>query len=117
MLHVDVDPLVNAVVLQGADHFQPGAIADMGEARIFVAAKIPLQNAAVLRAIEDRAPGLEFAHPRGRFLGVQFGHPPIVDVLPAAHGVGEMDLPVIAVVHVGERGRDPAFGHHGMRFA
>ena len=117
MLHMDVDALVHAVVLQRADHLQPGAIADMREARIFVAAKIPLQNAPVFRAIEDRAPGLELTHPRGRFLGVQLGHPPIVDVLPTAHGVGKMDLPVVAVVHVGECGRDPALGHHGVRFA
>ena len=117
MLHVDVDALVHAVILQRADHLQPGAIADVREARIFVAAEISLQNAAVFRAIENRAPGLELAHPRGRFLGVQLRHPPIVDVLPAAHRVGEMDLPVVAVVHVGERGRDPAFRHHGMRFA
>ena len=117
VLHMDVDALVHAVVLQGADHLQSGAIADVREARIFVTAKISLQNAAVFRAIEDRAPGLEFAHPSGRFLGVQLGHPPIVDVLPAAHRVGEMDLPVVAVVHVGERGGDPAFRHHGVRFA
>ena len=108
---------MHAVVLQRADHFQPGAIADMREARIFVAAEISLQNAAVFGAIEDRAPGFEFAHAVGRFLGVQFGHAPIVDVLPAAHGVGEMDLPVVAVIDIGERRRDPALGHHGVGFA
>ncbi len=117
MLHVDIDPLVDPVILQGADHFQAGAIADMGEPRIFVAAKISLQNPPVFRAIEDRAPGLEFAHPGRRFAGVQLGHAPIVDVLPAPHGVGEMNLPVVAIVDVGERGRDPALGHDGMRFA
>ena len=117
MLHVDVDALVHAVVLQGADHFQAGAIAHVREARIFMAAEISLQNAAVFRAIEYRAPCLEFAHPRGRFLGVQLGHSPVVHVLPAAHGVGEMDLPVVAIVHIGQRGRDSAFRHHGMGFA
>ncbi len=117
VLHVDVDPLVNAVILQSADHFQAGAIAHMREARIFVAAKIALQNPPVLGAIEDRAPGLEFAHPRRRFPGVQLGHAPIVDVLPAPHGIGEMDLPIVAIVDVGERGRDPALGHDGVGFA
>ena len=89
----------------------------MREPRIFVAAEISLQNPAVLRAIEDRAPRFQFAHAIGRFLGVQFRHAPIVDVLAAAHGVGEMDLPVVAIVHIGERSRDAAFGHHGVRFA
>ena len=114
---MDVDALVHAVVLQGADHFQAGAIADVREARIFMATEISLQNAAVFRPIEDRAPSLQFADPIGRFLGVQLRHSPIVDVLPAAHRVGEMNLPVVAIVHVGERGRDPAFRHHGMGFA
>ena len=108
---------MNAVILQRADHFQSGAIADVRQARIFVSAEISLQNAAVLRAIENRAPGFEFAHAIRRFPGVQLGHPPVVDVLPAAHRVGEMDLPVVAVVHVGERGGDAAFGHDGVRFA
>ena len=51
------------------------------------------------------------------FLGVQFRHPPVVDVLAAAHRVGEMDLPAVAVVDVGERCRDAAFGHDGVRLA
>ena len=58
VLHMDVDALVHAVVLQGADHFQAGAIADVREARIFMTTKISLQNAAVFRPIEDRAPSL-----------------------------------------------------------
>ena len=115
--HVHIDALMHAVVLQGADHFQAGTIADVREARIFMAAEISLQNPAIFRAIENRAPGLELAHPRRRFPGMQLRHPPIVDVLPAAHRVGEMDLPVVAVVHVGERGGDAAFRHHGVGFA
>ena len=82
-----------------------------------MAAKISLQNAPVFRAIEHRAPCFQFAHAIGRFLGVQFRHAPIVHVLPAAHGVGEMDFPIVAIVHIGERGGDPAFGHDGVRFA
>ncbi len=89
----------------------------MGKARIFVAAEVPLQNPPVFRAIEDRTPGLEFAHPRRRFASVQLGHAPIVDVLPAAHGVGEVDLPVVAIVDIGKRGRDPALGHDSVGFA
>ncbi len=66
---------------------------------------------------KTRAPGFQFAHAVGRFLGVQFGHAPVVQVLAAAHGIGEMDAPVIAVVHVGQGGGNAALGHHGVRFA
>jgi hypothetical protein len=116
-LHEDVDALVDAVVLQGANHLQAGAVADVGQAGVAMAAEVALQDAAVVGAVEHRAPGLQFAHPVGRFLGVQFRHPPVVNVLSAAHGVGEVDLPAIAVVHVGQRRRHPAFGHHGVRLA
>ena len=114
--HVHIDALVHAVILQGADHFQAGTIADVREARIFMAAEISLQNPAIFRAIENRAPRFELAHPRGRLPGMQFRHPPVVDVLPAAHRVGEMHLPVVAIVHIGERGGDAAFRHHGVGF-
>ena len=108
---------MNAVVLQRPNHFQTGPIADVRQPRIFVTTEIALENPAVFRAIEDRAPRFQFADAIGRFLGVQLGHPPIVDVLAAAHRVGEMDLPAIAIVHVRERGRDPAFRHHRVRLA
>ena len=55
--HVDRDALVDAVVLQGADHLEAGAVADVGEARITVSAEIALRNLAFLGAIEHRAPG------------------------------------------------------------
>src|ERR1700724_1276696 len=90
VLHVNLDPLVNTVVLQGADHLQSSAIADMGEARIFMSAKISLQDAAVFCPIENRTPRFELAHAVGRFLCVQLRHAPLVDVLTAAHRVGEM---------------------------
>src|SRR5262249_34869452 len=41
-LHVHINSLMDAVVLKRADHLQPRAIADVGEPRITVAAKIPL---------------------------------------------------------------------------
>ena len=108
---------MDAVVLQRADEFEAGAVADVGEARVLVAAEVPLEDLAVRRAVEDRAPGFEFADAGRRFLGVELGHPPVVDVLPAAHGVGEVDLPVVAVIDVGERRGDAALGHHGVRLA
>ncbi len=89
----------------------------MREPGIAVSAEVPLQDSAVLGAIEERAPGLQLAHPVGRLLGVQLRHAPVVDVLPAAHGVREMDLPAVALVHVGERRGDPALGHHRVRLA
>ena len=116
-LHVDLHAAVNAVILQGADHLQAGAIADVGQARISMAAEVSLQNPAVLGAVEERAPGFEFAHALRRFLGVQLRHAPVVEVLAAAHGIGEMHAPVVAIVDVRQRGGNAALGHHGVRFA
>ena len=116
-LHVDVDAAMDAVILERADHLEAGAVADVREPRIAVAAEVALQDAAVRRAVEHRAPRLELADAVGRFLGVQLGHAPVVDVLAAAHGVGEVDPPVVAVVDVGERRGDAAFGHDRVRLA
>jgi hypothetical protein len=117
VLHVDLEPLVDAVVLQGPDHLEARSIADVGEPRVAVAAEVALEDAPVLGAIEDRAPGLELAHPFGRLLGVQLRHPPVVEVLAAAHGVGEVDLPAVAVVDVRHRRGHPALGHDRVRLA
>ena len=115
--HVDVDAAVDAVVLKRADQFEPGAIADVRETRIAVAAEVALEDPAVLGPIEHRAPGFELAHAIGRFLGVQLRHAPVVDVLAAAHRVGEVHFPAVAVVDVGERRGDAALGHDGVRLA
>jgi hypothetical protein len=115
--HVHFDALVDAVVLEGADHFQAGAVADVSEARVLVSAEVALEDAAVAGAVEDGSPGFQFADAGRRLLGMQLGHAPVVDVLPAAHGVGEVDLPVVAVVHVGQRRRDAPLGHHRVRLA
>ena len=50
------------VILQCSDHFEAGTIAHMGKARIFVAAKVPLQNATILCPIEYGAPCFELSH-------------------------------------------------------
>jgi hypothetical protein len=84
---------------------------------IFVAAEVPLQNAAIVRAIKHRSPRLELSHTSRRFLRVQLGHSPIVHVLPAAHRIGEMHLPVVAVINIGQRRCDPAFSHYCVRLA
>ena len=114
---MNIDALMDAVILQGADHLEARAVAHVRQPRIAMAAEIALQNAAVLGAIEHRAPGFELAHARRRFLGVQLRHAPIVQILAAAHGVGEVDAPVVAIVDVAHRRRHAAFGHHGVRFA
>ena len=116
-LHVDVEAAMDAVILERADHLEAGAIADVRQARILVPAEIALEDPAVRGAVEDRAPRLELAHAIGRFPGVQLRHPPVVDVLPAAHGVGEVHLPAVAIVDVGERRGDAAFRHHGVGLA
>ncbi len=107
---------MNAVILERAYHLQAGAVANVRQARILVSAEVSLQNPAIRSAIEKRAPCLQFAHAFRRFPGVQFGHAPVVEVLAAAHGVGEMDPPAIAIVNVGQRRRNSAFGHNGVRF-
>ena len=105
------------MILKRADHLETGAVAHVGQPRIPMTAEVPLEDAAVVRPIEYRAPGLELADPVGCFLCVQLSHAPVVDVLAAAHRVGEVDFPAVAIVHIGQRGRDAAFGHHGVRLA
>ena len=116
-LHVHVEAAVDSLVLQRANQLEAGAIPDVRQPRVAVAAEVALQDAAVLRAIEHRAPRLELADAIGRFLRVQFGHPPVVDVLAAAHGVGEVHPPAVAIVHVGQRRGDAAFRHDRVRLA
>src|SRR5436305_8078232 len=82
-----------------------------------MSAKISLENPAVFRPIENRTPRFQFAHAVRRFFRVQLSHPPIVYVLAAAHGVGKMDAPVIAIVYVSECRSNPPFGHDSVRLA
>ena len=116
-LHVEVDPLVNAVILEGPDHLQAGPVTDMGKPWISVPAEVPLQDLAVLRAVEERAPGFQLLHAVRCLLGMQLGHARVVHVLPAAHRVGKVDAPVIAVVHVSDRGRHAALRHNRVGLA
>ncbi len=115
--HEDVDALVDAAVLERADHLQAGPVADVGEPGIGVSAEVALEDAALLGAVEDRPPFLQLADPVGRLLGVQLGHPPLVEELAPAHRVAEVDLPAIAGVGAGQGGRDPALGHDRVGLA
>src|ERR1051326_1709584 len=93
---------MNSMILQSADHLQPGAVADMREAWIFVTAEMSLQNSAILRSVENGAPRLQLPHAIRCFFRVQLGHAPLVHILTAAHCIGEMHLPVVALIDIGQ---------------
>ena len=57
-LHVHIDPLMYAVILQRPNHFEARTIAHVRKSWILMAAKIPLENATIPRAIEHGAPRL-----------------------------------------------------------
>src|SRR6266511_3565253 len=76
---------------------------DVIEPRVPVTAEVALQDEAVLRAVEERAPFLELENAIGRFLRVELRHPPVVQQLAAAHGVAEVDLPVVLLPYVAHR--------------
>ena len=110
-------PLMNAVILQRADHLETGAIADVREPRISMPTEVALQNPSVRRAIEQRAPRFELANTIGRFLRVQLRHAPVVEYWPPRMRVGEVHAPVVAIVDVPHRRRRATLGHHRVRFA
>src|SRR5687767_361047 len=89
----------------------------MCKPRVSMSAEVSLKYLAVFRAIENCTPGFELAHTIRRLLRVELGHPPVVDVLPAAHCVGEMYSPIVAIIDVRESSRHSALGHHRVRFA
>src|SRR5207247_4985797 len=43
--HVHIDSLMDAVVLQGSNHLEPGAVSDVSQSRILVPAEVPLKYA------------------------------------------------------------------------
>ena len=66
-LHVDRDALVDAVVLQRADEFEAGAVADVREPRVLVPAEVALEDRPSLvrsktapqaSRVRGRGPGL-----------------------------------------------------------
>ena len=82
-----------------------------------MSAKISLQNAPVFRAIEHRAPGFELAHAIGRFFCVQLRHPPLLTYCPPRMVSAKCTFQLSRSSTLRERGGDPAFRHHGVRFA
>jgi len=95
----------------------PRPVTDVRQPGVGVPAEVPLADLAVLGAVEQRAVGLQLPDPVRGLLGVQLGHPPVVQELAAAHGVAEVHLPVVIAVRVAHGGGDAALGHHGVRLA
>ena len=89
----------------------------MRKPRIFVTAKISLQDATVPCSIKYCAPGFEFAHAIGCFPRVQLSHAPVVDVLTTTHRIGEMHFPIVALIDIGEGCGNAPFRHHCVGFA
>ena len=116
-LHEDLDAVGHRLLLQGADQLEAGPVADVGQAGEAVAPEVALEDEAVLGPVEQGTPVLELPHPVGRLLGVELGHPPVVEHLAAPHGVAEVDLPVVLVVDVPECGGHPTLGHHRVGLA
>jgi hypothetical protein len=117
VFHENVETEMDSMVLKGTDHLQPGAVTYMREPGIPMAAEISLQNSAVGGAIKKRAPGLQFTHARRSFIGMQLRHSPVIQVLTAAHGVGKVNPPAVAVIHIPHRRGYAALGHYGVCFA
>ncbi len=116
-LHEDVDAGRDHLVLERADHLEPGPVADVGEPRVGVAAERPLEDPPVAGPVEDRAPALQLVDAGRGLLRVQLGHARVVEQLAADHRVAEVDLPGVVGGHVAERRRDAALGHHGVGLA
>jgi hypothetical protein len=82
-----------------------------------MSAEIALQDAAILRTIEQRTPSFEFAHTRRSFPGMELSHTPVIQILASAHGVGKVNAPAVPIVNIGHGRSDSTFCHHGMGFA
>jgi hypothetical protein len=117
VLHVEVDALVDAVVLQRADHLEAGAVADVGEARVAVAAEVALQDAAVGRAVEE-APHASSSRTRsGASWACSSAISGWLTYWPPRMVSAKCTRQAVAVVDVGERGGDAALRHHRVRLA
>ena len=113
-LHMDIDALMDAVVLKRPDHFESGPISHVRETRIGMSTEIALQNLAVRRSVEERAPRLELARTLRRLFRVVLRHTPTVQVLTATHRVGEVNIPAVTLVDIRHRRRHATLGHDGV---
>src|SRR6266508_3868860 len=92
-------------------------VADVRQPGVAVPAEVALEDAAVGGAVEQRAPLLELQHPVGCLLRVELGHAPVVEHLAAAHGVAEVDAPVVLRVDVAQRRGHAALRHDRVGLA
>ena len=115
--HVHVEAHLHAAILKRSNHLETGAVAHVAQPFVGVSAESALQNLPVIGAIEERAPVFELAHAVGGFLRVNLRHAPVVEHLPATHGVAEMGAPIVRSIHVGHGRGNAAFGHYRMCFA
>jgi hypothetical protein len=102
---------------QGADHLQAGAVAYVAQAFEAVSAKRALQDVAIGGTVKQRAPLLQLADSVRRLLGVKLGHAPVVQELAATHGVFEVGLPIVCLVHVSHGRGDSTLRHYSVRLA
>ena len=82
-----------------------------------MAPEVALGDAAVLGPVEQRPPALQLQHPVRRLHGVDLRHAPVVEHFAAAHGVAEVDLPVVLGPDVAHGGGHAALGHDGVGLA
>ena len=108
---------MDAVLLESSNHFQTGAIAHMGKAGVSMAAEIPLENESLLGPVEQSTPFLEFKNSFRSFLGVDLGHAPVVEQFSPAHGVAEVNFPIVLGINVSQSRRDATLRHHRVGFA
>src|SRR5258708_6126071 len=108
---------MDAMILERTNHLETGTIAHVRKSRIAVTSEVALQNASVGGAVEQCTPRLELVHASGRFLRMNLRHAPTVDVLSAAHRVGEVNAPVVPIVHVAHGGGNTTLGHYSVRLA
>jgi hypothetical protein len=47
---------------------------------------------------------------------VKLSHAPVIQILAAAHGVGEVDAPAVAVIDIRHSGSNAAFRHNCVGF-
>ena len=116
-LHEDLDTDGHGPLLQRPDQLEAGPVTHVGQPGEAVASEVTLEDPAVLRPVEQGAPPFQLVDPVGGLLGVELGHPPVVEHLPAPHGVAEVDLPVVLGPDVAHGRRRPALGHDGVGLA
>ncbi len=116
-LHEHVDVRVHGLVLERPNHLEAGAVSDVDQALVGVATERALRHQTVGRTVKDGAPVLELARAVRGLLGVQFGHPPVVEVLASEQRVLEVDTPTVRRDDVAERGGEAALGHDRVGLA